>query len=217
MKFLLILFSSLCISTVHAQIIKPTSNNEFVMECMKVSGEGTSKKMALWLPYNFWEIVGKQMKVSPEFIVRLTNQMKNYMMFCVVDYSLGTNGMAFNDDIGKTIELIDSSNKVFRPLSENDINDEAKTLINNLKPTLAIMFGQFGSGMQIFVFKADQMHGKLNIDVKDKNSFSLGWNNTKLNWELPFSSVFPVKFCPTDNAEMKGIWQYCPMHGVKLR
>ena len=78
------------------------------------------------------------------------------------------------------------------------------------------LLGQFGEGMKVFLFKPK--HKKLHQldDVKSKNKFSLRWDSNTITWKLPFSSVLPPKICPIDKEKMKGNWDYCPFHGVKL-
>jgi len=218
MKFILTLIAILSMATANAQKLKPTSVNDLVMECMKTSGEGANKQMVIWFPYNFWEIIGDQMKISPQFIENITTQMKDYMMFCVVDYTTSSSGINFKTDeeIRKTIKLTDSSKNISKPLEEQDISSDAKHLLQNLQPMMAQMLGQFGEGMRIYPFNAKKVNGKPSINVVTKNNFTLSWDTTNLNWKLPLSSVLPPKFCPVDNEQMKGTWEYCPIHGVKL-
>lgn len=218
MKLLLLLVSFVFITAGFGQKLKPTSTNDFVMECMKVNGEGANKQMVLWLPYNFWEIVGEQMKVTPEFVENIVNQLKNYTLFCVVDYTTTSTGLIFKteEQMRKTFKLTDSSGNVLAPLEEKDISEDVKHLLKNLEPITAQMLGQFGEGMKIFLFKATKSQGQPVIDVSTKNTFTLSWDKCSLTWKLPFASVLPPKRCPVDNETMKGNWNYCPEHGVKL-
>ena len=158
------------------------------------------------------------MKASPEFVENIVTQMKDYMMFCVVDYTTSSSGINFKTDaeIRTSIKLIDSSKNVLKPLEDKEISEDAKRLLKNLQPIMAQMLGQFGEGMQIYLFKAKRINGKPTINVLTKNDFTLSWNTTSLNWKLPLASMLPSKFCPVDNEKMKGNWQYCPIHGTKL-
>jgi hypothetical protein len=81
---------------------------------------------------------------------------------------------------------------------------------------MAQMLGQFGEGMRIYLFKAKKINGQPVINIMTKNNFTLSWNSASLTWKLPLSSVLPPKFCSVDNEQMKGNWNYCPIHGVKL-
>lgn len=219
MKFLLTFILVFFLTTANSQKLKPTSTNDLVMECMKNNGEGANKQMTIGFPYNFWEIIGEQMKVSPEFVENIVTQMKDYMMFCVVDYTTTSSGINFKTDeeIRKSIKLTDSSKNVLKPLADTDISADAKKLLQNLKPLMAQMLGQFGEGMRIYLFKPKKLNGQSAFNVLTKNNFTLSWNTTSLNWQLPLSSVLPPKFCSIDNEKMKGNWEYCPIHGIKLK
>ena len=218
MKFLLTFILVFSLTVANSQKLKATSTNDLVMECMKTNGEGANKQMTIWFPYNFWEIIGVQMKASPEFIENIVTQMKDYMMFCVVDYTTSSSGITFKTEaeIRQSIRLTDSSKNVLKPLEDKEISEDAKRLLKNLRPVMAQMLGQFGEGMQIYLFKAKKINGQPTINVMTRNSFTLSWNTTSLNWRLPLSSVLPSKFCPVDNEKMKGNWEYCPIHGKRL-
>ncbi|HEY8894838.1 MAG TPA: hypothetical protein VIM79_08475 [Niastella sp.] len=200
-----------------AQKVKPNSS-EFIQECMKNSGEVPNKKMVIWLPYNYWQIVGDLMKLSPERTQYMANEMSNYMLFAVVDYTVAGTGLTFKseEEIRKSIKLVDSSKVIYLPLDNKDLTPAANALVQNLQPVIAQMLGQFGEGMRIFVFNAKQVNGKPAIEIDKANYFTLMWGGSKLKWTLPFASILPPKFCPVDNEEMKGNWMYCPFHGEKL-
>jgi hypothetical protein len=185
---------------------------------MKNNGELPNRQMVVWIPYNFWEIIGDQAKYSPEFTAEIVNNMKHYMMFCLVDYSINNTVINFRseDEIRKTLRLTDSLGHIFKPLNNEEVTPGAKSLVDHLQPALAQMMGQFGEGMRIFIFDAIVNNDKAAIEVTSKNKFSLSWDKAKMNWKLPFASVLPLKHCPVDNAEMKGNWNFCPEDGTPL-
>jgi len=219
MKYLLLsIFASIVFITAQGQSLKPTNTNEFAMECMKTNDGGSVKQMVLWYPYEFWQIVGDQMKMSPDFVQNIIGEMKNYMMFAVVDYTISVSGITFKteDEIRKSILLVDSSKNIYKPIDNKNISTKATQLIKNLQPIMAQMLGQFGEGMRIFLFEAKKVSGKPAMDITKTNTFSLKWEQVNLNWKLPFASILPSKYCPIDNEQMKGNWNYCPIHGAKL-
>lgn len=81
---------------------------------------------------------------------------------------------------------------------------------------MAQMLGQFGEGMRVFLFDAKQLNEEAPLDLTAANDFALSWGETNLKWTLPFASMLPPKYCPIDGEQMKGNWNYCPVHGVKL-
>ena len=218
MKYLLPCIFSLMVLTSNAQNLKPVSTNDFVMECMKYNGEIPNKQMGLWLPYNFWQIIGEQMKLSSDAVQKMTKEMKDYMMFAVVDYTISGTGLIFKpeDEIRRSIKLYDSSKNIYLPINDENLSPTATQVLTYFQPTLAKLLGQFGEGMHIFLFEAKQTDDKPAIDITKINHFTLSWEQTNLKWTLPFASILPAKYCPIDNEQMKGNWNYCPFHGVKL-
>jgi hypothetical protein len=188
---------------------------------MKISGEIPNKQMAIWFPVDFWRIVGNQMKISTEFVQNLTNNMDDYLLFAVVDYTISKNGggITFKSDyeIRNTIKFIDSAKTIYLPLKESEFSEETNRMIETLKPIMKNLLGQFGEGMQLFLFKTKKdKKGGNSILIQKENNLNLQWNNVSLKWKLPFASVLALKYCPIDIEEMKGNWNYCPTHGKKL-
>lgn len=200
-----------------AQTLKPNTT-EFVTDCMRVNERGNSKQLVIWMPYIFWQFVGEQMKAPPEFVAHLTVEMKNYTLFCVADYTLNGTELKFKTDeeIRKTLRLTDSLNNVYRPLAESEISPDAKMLLKNLEPVMAQIMGQFGEGMRLYLFRAEKVNGEPTLNVAKPNRFTLSWDDVKLSWKLPLASVLPLKKCPVDKEAMKGNWNFCPEHGVRL-
>lgn len=217
-KNLLLPFFTLIVLISAGQYQKPTNTSDFVMECMKTSGELPDKQMALWFPYNFWQIIGEQMNITSDAVQDIADEMSNYMMFAVVDYHVSNSGVTFKSDeeIRKSIKLYDSSKKVYAPINDKDISPTAKMLLQNFQPVMSQMLGQFGAGMRVFLFDAKKKNGRPIIDIATVNNFTLSWEQISIRWTLPFSSALPPKYCPVDGEQMKGNWNYCPVHGVKL-
>ncbi len=218
MKYLFPCIFSFMVLTSEAQNLKPTSTNDFVTECLKNNGEIPHKQLVIWMPYNFWQIIGEQMKLSPDAVQQIANVMKGYMMFAVVDYTISGTGFTFKpeDEIRRSIKLSDSSNNIYLPLNNENISLTAAQVLKTFQPTLAKLLGQFGEGMCVFLFEAKQTDGKPAIDITKVNHFTLSWEQTNFKWTLPFASILPFKYCPVDNEQMKGNWNYCPFHGAKL-
>jgi hypothetical protein len=218
MKYFILTLFSLTLLTATAQKVKPTSSNDFVLECMKYAGESPTKQMVIWFPYDFWQMVGEQMKASPELIEHITKEMSNYMMFAVVDYTMSASGLSFKteEEIRGSLKLLDSSKNVYKALEDKDISSTAKELLASLEPVMAQMLGQFGEGMRVFLFDSRKINGRPAIDIAKPNYFTLSWAKVNLKWTLPLASVLPPKSCPVDRETMKGNWNYCPVHGVKL-
>jgi len=218
MKLILFLLFSFATLATNAQLPKSVNSGEFVMECLKNAGELPHNEMVLWIPADFWRIVGEQMKIPADMVDNLVSDMDNYMMFCVVDCSLENQQLIFRsaDEIRSSLKLIDSAKMIYLPIAEKDISPNAALLLSRFEGPLEKMLGQFGTGMRIFLFDAKNEKGVVSFNEMKPNRFTLTWDQVKFTWNLPFSSVLPAKYCPVDNEPMKGNWQYCPFHGAKL-
>src|ERR1700760_1614456 len=159
-----------------AQAPKPTSH-DFIMDCMKSSGEIPHKEMALWIPAQFWHIVGSQMKIPPESVDAIEKEMSPYMMFCIVDYTMEGSQITFKsaDEIRPTLKLVDSSKRVYLPLADKDVSPLALRMVNQFTPIMAKLLGQFGDGMHVFLFDGTAGNGKPAFDVDKPNRFLLTW------------------------------------------
>jgi len=216
--YITLLFVSL-LSTGYGQQVPPPNINEFVFDCTRSRGNGVSGQMAVWFPPEFWRIANAQNKNIPASVLQsIVTEMEDYMMFSVVDYTINGTEVHFTDEdeIKRTIRLIDTSKTIYVPLNEEDLSPTARELINSFKPTMSQLLGQFGEGMQIVLFKAKKINGKPSIELTRKNSFTLELAQQRLKWSMPFASLMPPKYCPIDKEIMKGNWDFCPEHGVKL-
>ena len=218
MKYFLLLALSISVLATNAQKAVSVNSSDLVAECMKNAGELPAKQMAIWFPYNFWQLIWEKANINPDLIREISNEMSNYLMFAVVDYTVSGTNISFKSEevIRKSILLIDSSKVMYRPLEEKDITPNAARLMGAIQPMMAQLLGQFGEGMRIFLFDAKKINGKPAIDIATPNRFSLRWDQTTLKWNMPFASILPAKHCPADGEEMKGNWTYCPFHGLKL-
>ena len=222
MKLKLFILTFLFLTTffLKAQTVKNVNTTDLIFECTKYSGSLPSKQIAIWYPNDLWTIIGSQMKLPPEIMKIISNEMKNYLMFAIVDYTLTTTGKIIfksEDEIRKTISLTDSLKKEYFPLENEEMSNGAKKIIVELKPIMEKMLGQFGEGMRILIFKAPNSNVENTIDIKKSGGFTVNWDATTLVWKLPFYSVLTPKFCPIDNEEMKGNWTFCPEHGEELK
>lgn len=215
--FLLPIFALIFLSS-SAQDFSKVNTNEFITECVKQGGETPHSQAVIWFPYEYWILVGEKFNFSSELVKQITDEMNQYMMFAVVDYTISNTQPTFKseDEIRKSIKLYDSSGNIYLPVNENDLSPLASQVLEKIKPVMSQMLGQFGDGMRLFLFDARLVDGKPPYNVAKSNHFTLSWDQTNLKWILPFASILPPKYCPVDNEKMQGNWNYCPVHGVKL-
>ena len=218
MRFFFLALFSFSLFTANSQKNTSINSSELTMDCLKQAGEIPDRQMAVWYPLELWEILGKQMGGAEQVMKIISEEMGQYMMFAVVDYHQHINGLRFKsaEEIRKTIRLYDSSGNSIPPLETADLSETARELLSGMKPVFEQMMGEFGEGMQVFLFDATKLRGVTLSDLSGHGQFTLGWDKRKFTWRLPFASVLVPKKCPTDGEKMKGDWKYCPIHGVKL-
>ncbi len=62
---------------------------------MKYGGDVRHRQIGMWLPYNYWQIVGENMKLPPDVVQAVVNELKNYMLFAVADYTVSSTEFSF--------------------------------------------------------------------------------------------------------------------------
>lgn len=194
------------------------NGNDLIMECTRIQNDGAHRQMVIWYPLEFWDMVKEQSRIPESYVSMIKEEMKHYLMFCVADYTQGISGLKFatEEEVRKKVTLTDSSGKVYHPVPEEDISSSAAVLVNSMKPVMGQMLGQFGEGMVILLFKAEQEGENPVISVAKPNRFTLNFGQKDFVFKLPLGSALPPKTCPVDKEPMKGNWNYCPEHGVKL-
>jgi hypothetical protein len=111
-----------------------------------------------------------------------------------------------------TIEI---DGKSYKPLNYSELPTDVQMTKDMLEPTFMRMMGALGEGMCVFYFKVQDENGNL-IDPYKSTSFKLIVSKNDLSYNLPFSSLYPDKICPTDQQALPANFKFCPYHGVAL-
>ena len=182
--------------------------------------EDNKMLLAWWLPSEYWSIAFEgNTSVSSEVKNQIKSAFSNYSVFCVADIKYidyNTTSHKTYEDLRKTFSVIDSSRKVILAEDENKMPAETLKMGNLLKPFLSNLIGKVGEGISIFYVKNKDAKGNKIFNPFKQNAFTVSLSGQKFQWQLPLPSLLPKKYCPTDNKEMNGSWNYCPIHGVKL-
>lgn len=197
---------------------KEINYGELMTECTKMSVDAGHNKMVLWFPYDYWDAIAKQPGMPKAYVQMIKEEMKNYLMFCLADYTNRLSVIKFRteEEIRKTIRITDTAGNVLKPIDPEDMPLRVKEMVTSFQPAFEKLLGQFGEGMRIFIFEVDQKDDKPVLDIYSKGGFTLSWEGASFSWKLPLAAVLAPKYCPLDKEEMKGNWNYCPLHGVKL-
>ncbi len=193
---------------------------EYIKEVQKWNKQSNEMTLSFWIPNGYWELA---LKDNPQITQAVINQIKDafkdYVFVCALDLDINNNGtMSYTpeSDLRKTIFIKDNTNKQYDPLDKEEISSDALSLSEAIKPMFAQMLGQMGAGMHFYFFKITDEKGNPTINEYKKGEFTICHSGREFKYNLPLVTLLPPKVCPIDNASMKGNWDYCPFHGVKL-
>ncbi len=199
---------------------KKVDQNELI-KSLTISKKNNNKlSMTFWIPNSYWEIaLAGNANITKETINLLEKTFENYLLICTVDIEIGS-GASMNfkskSELKKSIFITDINNQIYKPLSESQINNTTKSMLKNISPMFAQMFGKMGKGMHFFLFKIKDTKGENIINEFEKGEFTVEYSKNKFKWTLPLSALIDSKYCPIDNKEMSGNWMFCPFHGKEL-
>ena len=221
MKYILsILLSALVCCSYGQTIPADVTLSDFVKETQQSKSEvGSNIKMAWWIPLEFWDIVANSNPgISKSSMDQVKELFRGYTMVITIDgISNGTPGSynfrSYEDD-KSIVTLVDSLNRRYIPLEDNELDNTALLFREKLKPVLTNMLGSMGSGANLYFFQARE--GMNTNTASAKGRFKVMLGNIPFKWSMPLACLMPDKYCPVDDLKMKGDWLFCPYHGVKL-
>jgi hypothetical protein len=207
-----------CIVPLKAQEVpRDLTFAEFQKDIMQYKPQDHTVKFCYWLPLEFWDVYANNDPTFQKSVVDLIKQMVgNYTIVIALDGERTTPAdYAYKsyDDVAKELTIVANMNDVFHPLVDNELSDTARLLRDNVSPMLAKVLGDMGKGMHFYYFKT----GNVNTNRAGKSgNFKVMIGPTAFPYNLPLGTLLPPKYCPYDEMKMRGDWQYCPYHGVKL-
>ncbi len=193
---------------------------EFVKEVQKWNKEENHMSMTFWIPNAYWRMaLADNPTIDEELVEHIESMFENYIFVCIADVEIGSYGtMNYSDEkvLRKSLSLVDSLGNKYLPLQDKQLDPEMVELLVGIRPMFAQMFGQLGEGMNFYLFEVKDKNGKNIIDENEVNTFTIKHSDKSFEYNLPIVSLMAPKACPVDGEEMKGNWNYCPIHGVKL-
>jgi hypothetical protein len=209
----------LCISA-DVSFAQKANLDTLINETQKTSTETDRMTMIWWIPEEYWKVsLAQDGKLTPAQIEDFVGALRPYTLFVVADGKIGTFGAITyraEDEIRKSIQIIDSSSSGYPPLSNDKIEGDTQTLLLMIKPVLANMLGPIGQNMHFILFPSKNKAGKQIAPAMTEGAFSLKFGESEYKWKLPLGSLLPHKICPIDGEELNGGWKFCPWHGEKL-
>src|SRR5215203_1405848 len=214
MKKLLLIIAFFTCSTAQSQLPEDIDLVEFVQEGQKMNNVGSRLQLVWWVPLEYWEVVGRANPGIADQLSLWKQYLKEYTLIIAVDGKPKISGAYdFKTDsvLRPKIKLI-FKEKTYQPLAYSQLSAEASMLEDSFKPLFGKLLGAMGEGMQIYFFKVNDT----TLSAVKEGSFRIDLDTNTFNWDLPLSTLLMPKYCPVDNARLKGRWKFCPYHGNKL-
>jgi hypothetical protein len=194
---------------------------DYIREIQIWEKNDNNLSLSFWIPISYWGInLTGNPQVPVEIIDQITYTFKDYVFICALNLEINYNGSTLytnEEDLRKTLSIEDSIGQIYYPLEDSILTPHALYLLQSIKPMFSQMFGEMGVGMHFYFFSIKDQEGNPIIDEYKKGKFTIRHSNKKFVYNLPLLCLLPPKFCPIDSAEMKGNWNYCPFHGLKLQ
>ncbi|MEO0508569.1 MAG: hypothetical protein AAF065_01775 [Verrucomicrobiota bacterium] len=191
---------------------------QLVQDTQRFSQEARVTKMVWWIPSEFWEVTLEQdpsltEQQKKEFVAALDD----YTAFVVTHSTIGTFGGMTNTgrkEIEENIALVVEGNQML-PLTDDEMSPDASAFYAMMKPMMAQMLGQFGQGMEFFIY-SNKSKGKLIIDPKKEGTFYFKCFGDKYDWRLPLGSLLPPKLDSDTGETFPGNYMFNPFTGSEL-
>ena len=181
-----------------------------VKDLIKTEKTGQNMKQVWWLPNVYWEVALKDSPLGSQGLIDEINSIfKDYSLFVILDAEL-TAFSGINKNEISNLELKVNGNTL-KPLES--YSDDIQGMINALRPMFSKMLGEVGENIEFFVFDNSFENA---ISPLKESQFSLNFNDSNFEYNLPLSSLVSEKICPVDNKRHNGSWKYCPFHGETL-
>ncbi len=204
----------------NAKPFKEVDQNELVKQTQKNLASSNQIKMVWWIPTEFWQVIyAKQPNISQNIVDQIVNSLSQYTFVGIVDGKVGLNGTidySTEAEVRKNITIIDSLNKVYKPLDDKNLEATTQLMLNTLKPVLQNMLGTMGDHFYFIAFENKNSGGNALLSPYYENGSRINFYKTIADFNVPLPSLIADKICPNDKKEMNGTWKYCPYHGVEL-
>jgi len=220
MKYLLICLALVFASEMNAQGPQSNKMSDVIREVMIMDNSDGEMSISFWIPESYWALTAE---VSPDVSLEVADYIKDIMRPYIITLTANTEiavesmfEFATEEEILKTIKLVDAEGNKYTPLEYQDIDYEARNVINSMKPVFTQMVGAMGEGLHFFIFENADAQGNPIIDESKEGSFTIIHSGRSFRYSTPLVTLMPPQYCPKDNREMKGNWKFCPFHGVEL-
>jgi len=176
---------------------------------------GQNMKQVMLMPPEYWYVALNDSPMAGAFVDEFTAGFEGHFVVAALDLDIGAFGNFESNEMDLTFIGTDGSQN--KPLNEQDLPSEMKTVLNVMKPMMGSMLGELGSNYEFLVFSSVNANNETIIDLYGADSVSFIISDTTLDINFPLNALVVEKICPTDNKTLSGSWKYCPWHGTTLK
>ena len=195
--------------------------NALIEETQKKSEAPDEMTLIWWIPEAFWKVNFEQDgEITPKQAEDFMKILRPYNVLVVIDGKIGTFGtITYKTEttVRSNIQIIDGQGNAYRPLTDDKVSSEAKTMLSMMKPILVNMLGPLGQNMHFVLFPSKNTKSEDIINVTKEGSFLVKLDNREFKWRFPLGSLLARKVCPVDGEMYNGAWKFCPWHGNELK
>jgi hypothetical protein len=198
-------------------VIGAASIKELLNETQRTFGD-TDYTLVWWAPSEYWAM-------SLDQTHQLTEQQKeaavevfdDYSVFIIVKATVGPFcGITFADrdeiQAGMSLKVND---KTIPLLSHDELSPDAQNFFSIMGPTMKNDVGQFGEGMEFFVYP-NTKDGKKIIDPLKEGTVEYSVFGRTEEWWLPLESLLPPMYDAKTGEQFPGNYIFNPFTGEKL-
>lgn len=201
-------------------LAQPIDLVELVKETQITTATPTEMTLVWWIPEEFWKASFAQSPgMTPVQSDELLKILRSYTMVSVATGDVGpTGGITYKsgDWVRANARLIDTEGIGVAPKTDDEIDADAKNLVQMFTPIMANMIGALGQNMHILLFPAKTTAGAKFASATERGEVKVKLGAKEFKWRLPLDCLVPAKTCAGCGQECKGSWSFCPWCGKNL-
>lgn len=203
--------------------IADLSLSEIMAETQFSSDDSEDLNLVWWIPTEFWQASSvNDPTISQEDQDALKSLVDQYTIIAVVKGEIGLfGGVKFDDfeTIRKKFKVLYKDQKYrdlqeYNSLKDAELEPDLINFFDMIRPMLSNMMGALGENFHLLVYQNHRNGALFNPYSDNQGVFEL--DDVKIEFQFPISSLIKRKLCPTDQALLKGTWNFCPVHGNPL-
>ena len=225
-----VIFWGFCVWSGFAQkpkAFKDVDSDALTTETQLSAPCGSDEMNLVWvIPIEFWQVVFAQdPSITDAEADEVLNVLKGLVLVGVIQANISDLG-AFDfyseDEVKTGFRLIGVDQAGKRsPISEvAKIPDDAKILLETMRPILTAAMGNMGRNLHFIVMEDSNAGGGRAIDPYSSGKLEVhlvnrDGNPLKAEMEMPINSLFIPRKCP-NGKDAHVTWKFCPWTGQKL-